>query len=391
MSLPLRRPVKVACGAAALVLGFVLASHAVLPPVADAQRVRPWVPPFADSLTLWAAEARVRFAANTGDSVGGANYEAYERVGVMGRRLLRALGKTHMAQAHAIEAVLDSLGLDTEVAIDPANPRFVLLMVHNPLRASAKAVGFFYWYRGEDLRLEGAAFDGGHAPKVRVWWTGRRNYAYEWGVIDRRRDTRRTLGFTLLRLSEDGYYWNLTQYAGNGPDLGEAGDAAWADINADGVPELVTWARAPIDSLFELCNGCPGLIYERTYVARQEGFTFNDERLLPTPLASFALFVRLLREQNRSAAARLLEDPAKLALAVAQGWATGGGRGVWRVESFEEGESWPTWLGIRFKGGKDKPLYIVRFTQKEGRWVIREWVVPARTPEAPPSGGGGGR
>ncbi|OGF04972.1 MAG: hypothetical protein A2W00_08280 [Candidatus Eisenbacteria bacterium RBG_16_71_46] len=380
---------KAACGVATLTFWLVLGSHPLLPPAASAQRIRPWVPPFADSLTRWAADARAGFATNTGDSVGGENYRAYELVGTMGRRLLRALGKQNTLQAHAIEPVLDSLGLDTEVALDPTLPRFVLLMVHNPARPSAQSVGFFYWFRGEDLRMEGAAFGGGDAPKVRVWWTGQRTYPYEWGVIDRRRDTRRTLGFTLLRLSEDGLYWNLTQYAGSGPDLGEMGDAEWADLNGDGRPELVAWSRAPVDSLFEVCSDCPRPILERTYAERREGFTLNDERLVPTPFASFVLFIRLLRERNPTAAARLLEDPSMVRRAMAEGWATGRGRGLWRVEYFEEGEAWPAWFAIRFRGGKGKPLYIVHFTQKEGRWVIRDWIVPVKAPEpaSPPAGG----
>src|SRR6267143_1772578 len=59
---------------------------------AGAQSIRVWVPPPNDSLTSWAAEARARFQANRGDSVTDANFRAYDLVGQMSRRLLRALG-----------------------------------------------------------------------------------------------------------------------------------------------------------------------------------------------------------------------------------------------------------------------------------------------------------
>ena len=158
-----RGPSRVARLAAAAWLGCALV---LCVPPAHAQPVRPWVPATADSLVAWSAEARARFRANAGDSLGGSNLEAYELVGRMGRRLLRSLGPEHTLQAEAIEAVLDSLGLDTEVAIDPKQPKFVLLVARNPFRADAQAVGYLYWYRGLDLRMQGVGLHGGHQPRM---------------------------------------------------------------------------------------------------------------------------------------------------------------------------------------------------------------------------------
>ena len=81
------------------------------------------MPPSADSLQHWASEAKVLFQANEGDSVGGPNFRAYERVGHMGRRLLRSLGKSGLSQAHAVAVIIDSLGLDVgEVPEGPISP-----------------------------------------------------------------------------------------------------------------------------------------------------------------------------------------------------------------------------------------------------------------------------
>jgi hypothetical protein len=149
----------------------LLAACALLTPVrATAQSIKPWVPPSADSLLAWSAEATVRFKANQGDTVGGTNYRAYELVGIMGRKLLRSLGRKNLLQSNAIEPVLDSLGLDTTVEFDPTFPDFVMMIVRNPYNLTAHAVGFIYWYRGNDLRMQGALVYGGFRPSVRAWW-----------------------------------------------------------------------------------------------------------------------------------------------------------------------------------------------------------------------------
>lgn len=179
------------------------------PGVARGQPIRPWLPPAADSLQRWSSEARVMFQANTGDSVGGKNFDAYERVGLMGRRLVRSLGRSNLLQAPVVAAVIDSLGLDVDVEVDPKFPDFVLLMVRNPFRLTARAVGFIYWYRGEDLRMQGSLFFGGHRPSLRVWWTGYTDQPYSLGVIDHERSTSGRMRVTLFRMNAAGTAWQL--------------------------------------------------------------------------------------------------------------------------------------------------------------------------------------
>jgi len=219
-----------------------------------AQSVRPWVPPTADSVFVWATEAKAAFHANRGDSVGGSNVLAHERVGRIGRRMLRSLGRGNMAQAQAMKSALDSLGLDTEVALDPSQSSFALLMVRNPYRREADAVGYLYWYRQDDLRMQGKIFHGGFAPSMRVWWTGKPEYPYEWAVVDEdgrsETDEPGPLYFSLFRLRPDGTYWILQQDEETLPVLGEPGEAQWGDLNRDGRPELVSWTQSRTDSLF---------------------------------------------------------------------------------------------------------------------------------------------
>lgn len=367
----------------ALFLVVLMGAGGVAP--ASAQLPRAWTPPDADSLLAWATEARTRFQTNTGDSVGGDNYRAYDVVSRMGRRLVHSLGRGRLEQALAIEGVLDSLGLDTDVAIDPGLPHFVLLMVRNPFRPSAAAVGFYYWYRGDDLRLQGALFRGGMNPTMRVWWTGNARYPYAWGVLDHARGEPSLIGLTLLRLDPTGYLWNLVQHPGDAA-LGGPGEAAWADINRDGVPEIVVWVKGEMDSTFDDCSGCPELILERTFVDRADGFRLEESRLLPTPFSNLVLFMRLLREGQDEAAARLLADPAMLEEAKAKGWARPAARS-WRFIAAEPGERWPRWMTWRFRASGAPSSYNFRFAQRDGRWIIAGWESTASSPARPPSAG----
>jgi hypothetical protein len=182
---------------------------------ADAQQVRSWSPPDLDSLRAWTKEAKRLFRANTGDSATGANFQAYNLVGRSGRKLLRSLGRPNLIQAPAVKTVLDSLGLATDVRVDAVLPEFVLLVARNPYRRSAQAVGFLYWYKDADLRMQPVTFlGGGRAADARV--VGRRRIgAVLMAVVDRSRGEMRH-HLTVLSLTPGGDYWRITQFDPNG-------------------------------------------------------------------------------------------------------------------------------------------------------------------------------
>ena len=356
-----------------LLLFFLLLLLAAAP--AHGQRVV-WVggEPAVDTLQVWARQALEGFRANRGDSAGGDNYLAYERVGLIGRRLLRAQGRRDLLLAPAIRPTLDSLGFATEVAIDPAAPAFALLVVRDPEHPAAEAVGFLYWYRQSDLRLQGVLFRGGHRPRLRVWWTGNERYPYAAGVVDETRD--RVPRFTMLRLAPDGTYWALQQEEERFPTLGEAGEAQWADLNGDERPELVSWTRAATDSLFAECASCPYLVTERTFIEGRDIFELQDERLLPTPYATLVMFVRLLLDGQTAQAEKLVRDPAKVREAVAAGWNRRVVRTPWRVEFGEKNTTWPRRLELRFEGPQGVKRYGMVFGRRDGRWIIEDWFEP---------------
>ena len=368
---------------ALLVIGLVLPALAAVS-VANAQTIKPWTPATPDSMLRMAAEARTAFRANRGDSVTGPNFHAYEVVGRMAMRQVRSLGRNNLAQSQAIEGLLDSLGLDTSIAWDPRQPTFLLVMVHNPFQRTAPAVGFLYWHRGEELRWQGSLYRGGRSPEMRAWWTGQKATPYRVAVVDRVLGDPEQRRFTSFALNSIGTLWSPVQYQGAGPDLSNARETTFADLNRDGRPELIVWSTATAESLFQSCRECPPLLTEQTWVERNGRFELDDSRVLPSTFSTFVVFIRLLREGNRAGAARLLATPAKIDDAIREGWATGTGKGLWSIEYVEPDVGWPHWLAIRFRGGKDRPLYTVRFTQKDMRWVIESWIrqTPARAPAA---------
>jgi hypothetical protein len=364
--------------ALALLLSFILAPTpraqqvVQVPPLREGSAVASH--PDADSVSTWAAQAKAAFQSNLGDSAGGENYPPYERIGFIGRRLLRSLGRKDLLQAHAVQPALDSLGLVTEVATDPASPTFALLMVRNPARVTADAVGFLYWYRGDDLRIQGVVFKGGHHPRMRVWQTGQAQYPFEWGILDETRDGLQR--FTMLRLSPRGTVWGIQQDEESFPLMGEPGEAVWVDLNRDGPPEFVSWTSAPTDSLFTECASCPKLLTERTFIEGGEGFEMQDQRLLPTPYATLVYFVRLLIDGKLAQAEKLVRDPAKVREAVAQGWNKRVVRKPWTVEYGEIDQAWPRRLALRFEGPNGVKRYGMVFAMREGHWIIDNWFVP---------------
>jgi hypothetical protein len=286
-----------------------------------------------------------------------------------------------------MKPVLDSLALDTDVVIDPSQPDFVLLMVRNPFRPEAHSVGYLYWFKDTNLRYQGVVFVGSSAPSMRVWWTSKSEAPYQWGVLSRERDPRGGWQLVLLTLNRDGVFWNLLQHEAQGPSLGAGGQASWNDLDGDGRPEIVSWVEAQADSTFENCPGCPELISENVFTESDRGFELHDSRLLPSPYSTFVHFVRLLRDRNRAAAGRLLQDPAKVDRAIALGFGASATRGVWKVDRVGPDQAWPRWMAVRLRSGGSERHFTFHFTMKDGRWIIREWIEPGATGRAPASRG----
>lgn len=363
--------------AAALSL-FVLALAAG---PASAQVTKPWTPP-GDSLLTEVTTARMRFKRQLGDSIGGDNYLPYDAVGRMARKLLRSLGREHTLQAPAIEATLDSLGLDTEVTVDPTQPGIVLVLVRNPFQVASDAVGFVFWYLRDDLRMQGVSFPPARDLRARAWFTGRTEAPYELCVVYEGKGERWRPGLKLLRMNTDGRYWNLVQYEGQGPEFGARSTLAFVDANSDGRPELLCYHPVDDDSSFVLRSGVPRIVNEFLYTERPEGFVLHDARTVPGPVETLRLFATLLAARQPDKAERLLLKPERVKDALANGWAELKGRDAWTVEYGEPNQPWPEWLAVRTQGPGGVKRWIFHFFIQDNRWVIRDWLPVTEKPAA---------
>ena len=353
-----------------LVVALVLLGAGAGP--AHAQATKPWVPP-GDSLLRDVTTARMRFMRQQGDSIGGDNFGPYDEVSRMARKLLQSLGREHFIQAPAIEATLDSLGFDTEVAVDPAFPEIVALLVRNPFRASSEAAGFLYWRVREDLRMQGIGFPSARNLRLRTWYTGRPKAPYEACLTYTNKGPVPRPGIKFLRMGPDGRYWSLVQYEGHGPEFGDRAVLSFADVNLDGQPELLAFNPVDEDSSFVLRAGVPPIVNEFIYTERPEGFVLHDARTVPGPVEALRLFIEHLRSPAPERAKYFMMKPERLNEALANGWGKLRGRDAWTVEYGEQDQAWPEWLAIRTNDPGGAKRWIFHFYIQDGRWVIRDW------------------
>lgn len=358
---------------------------------AFAQVTRPWVPA-GDSLMRDVTTARMRFMRQQGDSVGGDNYLPFDDVGRLARKLLRSLGREHFLQAPAIEATLDSLGLDTEVVVDPALPSVVMVLVRNPFKLSSDAVGYLFWHLRDDLRMQGASFPPARGVQLRTWHTARQDAPYAACALYTGKGNPPRPSLKLFRLSADGRYWNLVQYEGNAPDFGANARLSFVDANLDGQPEILSYHPVTDDTVFVIRAGAPPIVNEFLYTERPEGFVLHDARTVPGPVEALRLFALHLGSNEPGRAARFLRDPERLKEAIANGWTKLRGRDAWTVEYGEAGQAWPEWLAVRTLDARGPKRWIFRFYIEDDRWVIRDWkavsAAPAPLPAQVPPGGG---
>jgi len=374
------------CAGARRCVGFGAALLLVAVAEARAQSPKPWVPPGQDSIQALVSEAKVRFRQAKTDTITEQNIVPFERVGQAARRLLRRMDRNELLAAPRIEATLDSLGLDTDVVNDPSLPSIVLVMIRNPDRPSMQAVGYLLWYRGVDLRMQGMSFPPAVRPQLRAWWSAYQGSPYSIGIVYRTRGTTPKLGFKYLKLSADAFFWDLVQYEGNGPDLGVAGDVAWADLNGDSRPELLSYSPAPPDSVLTVERPVQPVIREAIFTEGTRGFVPHDARYVPGPLETLRQFVYSLRAGENERARRLLMNPDFLEFARAAGWASTRSPRSFVVDRQQEGVPWPEWLGARVTGTTGVRRYVFHFALHDGRWLIKDWIAEEAPRPAPASG-----
>ena len=346
-----------------------------------------------ESWQAWAREGLAILAESRSDTLGADEARAFDAFDRIAEGYFTRLGSRKMAAARGLLAVYDSLGVPVEMAQDAELPQFVLLTFFHPAYAGHAAVTYVHWFIGEDIRKQRLLLTGGKSLQFDVWWTGRAEGPYEAGILDRRRtgDTRDVF-FTMLRLSQNAENWGVVQYGRRGVDLGR-GTARFVDLNDDAMPEITSWSETEPDPRFVVDPHLPKILTERLWQRTDSGFVMLDRRTVPTPFATWVLFLRALTNGETATARALVASPAVLTKARTLGLGAVSAKESWQAVEGVGGDRWSQNMSFLYGTPKRSKGLDVRMRIDEGHWRVegigsRALAKPA-APLVPPSPGPG--
>ena len=273
--------------------------------------------------------------------------------------------------AERTRSLLDSLDVGAETVAGPC------AMVANFFSRSDPSAGSWPWLiacgpkrlgatpmPGQGMALQGVATRGlfGDPPKP----PGPRGVA----VLFARRGTAGAQPLLMTLRPGKGDAWDLAQTLG--PDsLGGAGTGGF-EASGDTV-DLVTrtFSNTP---RFEECATCPHIFRVHRFRWRGEGFARIEDRLVPSPYATFASFVAALASGDDAAAQSKVVDPSLVDQARSAEW--GASRGSWRVAPSTDETAREM---IFYRGMKE--AWRVRFEPHGPDWVITGFELTTRSLE----------
>lgn len=153
--------------------------------------------------------------------------------------------------------------------------------------------------------------------------------------------------------------WNLVQTLG-ADSLGGVGSAQLAE--RDTALELIT-RTYHVTRGFDECPTCPHVYRTHRFRLGSGGFTSVEQSVVPSPYATFVLFIAALGVDDRDAQARLAANGDVVDQAKKLGWDRSGGS--WRPAP-ETDENATTMVLFR---GRDE-AYKVTFAARDDDWVI---------------------
>jgi hypothetical protein len=217
-----------------------------------------------------------------------------------------------------------------------------------------------------------------------VWWTGNPLGPYEMGLVDHRRSGDTHEGyFSMLRLSRNADFWGAVQYGKKSFALGGPGPSRFVDLNGDGIPELVHWSVSPPDPRFVADMNLPPILSEGTWMRDEDGFHPLDHRTLPTPFATWVLFLRALGTGQAALARSLCSGPAPLATAERLKLGAVTAKGSWHVGESPDQEPWRSQFAFGYgTPGNREHECRVTLEEVEGHWLVSSIRAP-RVPVPP--------
>lgn len=272
----------------------------------------------------------------------------------------------HAGWTERARALLDELSVGSEVA---GSGNAVVVNLFSRSESDGTSWPYFFWSEGGTVRmqpLEGRGmrlvdmavreFPGGGAgdsSQVAVLW-GRRGPAGQQPLL-------------LTWKHARGGRWDLAQTLG--PDsLGGTGTGQF-----DGHVLLTRTFRAT--PLFDECATCPHVYRERHFRWSTAGFLREDERMVPSPYATFTAFVTALVDGDRDQAQRFVVDPSLIEFARRYEWHEPA-LGRWRAAPGTEATA-PEM--VFFRGRSD--AFRVTFQPRGGGWVVLGFEATTRSVE----------
>jgi hypothetical protein len=320
------------------------------------------VPASADSLSLSqdSLSIRTRTAQHAWET-GEPDHAATLTANVVRDRLVASASADWDDRARLL---LDSLGIGAEVE---GQRQTIVVNLFSRAEMDGGSWPFLVWnetdgprvqaLEGRGMRLLGVtsrpAESATDQPQIAVLW-GKRGAAGQQPLL---------LTFRHAR----GGRWDLTQTLG--PDsLGGTGTGQFDET------DLVT-RTFKATPWFDECATCPHVYHERRFRWGPQGFARVDDRIVPSPYATFTSFVGALVDGDRESAERWVSDPSLVDFARRYEWHDSG-LGRWRPAPGTEANA-PEM--IFFRGRSD--AFRVTFQPRGAGWVLLGFEATTRSVE----------
>ena len=133
----------------------------------------------------------------------------------------------------------------------------------------------------------------------------------------------------------------------------------------------------------------PPLLSERLWQRTDTGFVMFDRRTVPTPFATWVLFLRSLTAGEAATARALVASPAVLARARTLGLGAVAAKESWQVLQAAETDRWNQRLSFLYGTPRRNRGLEVLMSFHDGHWAIASIQARALNPAAAPPAGAG--
>jgi hypothetical protein len=263
-------------------------------------------------------------------------------------------------------ALLDSLGVASEVA---GSEHAAVVNLFSRSEAEGSSWPYFFWSEAGDVRLQLLEGRGMRLldATVREFVDGVAGDSSQLAVLWGRRAAAGQQPLLLTWRHARGGRWDLAQTLG--PDsLGGTGSGQFVD------KDLITRTFRATTS-FDECATCPHVYHERHFRWEPQGFVRDDDRIVPSPYATFTSFVNALVEGDRAEAEKSVADPSLVEFARRYEWHDPA-LGRWRAAPGTEANA-PEM--VFFRGRSD--AFRVMFQARGGGWVVLGFEATTRSVE----------